>query len=660
MKPPYILILLMLLGTYASFAQSVSDCNGAIQICQDVYTETSSTATSGQVFEPTGSCNQGIETSSMWYTFTVTQTGNMGFILNPNNVDDDYDWGMFNITNGGCAGISSGTSPEVSCNSYGLFFNSGPTGISSVSGGVGNSNGPGDINGPAFNADLSVTAGQTYALVVMNWSNSPNGYTIDFSNSSASLYDNIAPTVQSITASCSTPGIEITFSENLVTTSIQNSDFLITGPNGNITITSVSIPNPNSPGNSVITLIPATSPLPAGDYTLSLTTNAGFVNDPCGNTATGDFTFTVDPNLASVDAGADIVICPDSSTVLSATGNFTSVQWTGGPATANYTVSNAGNYQVTATYNGCTVTDVVNVSILSLPNWTLGNDTTICNDHPAQLTNIQTILWEDGSTGNTYTVPTSGYVSAVYTYQFCPIIDSILVTLETAPILNFGNDTTLCPGDQLVLTSNLPVSWNNSPTTNNSITITSSEEVTALYANGVCFATDTVLVTFIPPLHMPIATRYEICSSDSLHLNAGGIGHIFWSTGDTTATLSLGEEGSYSIAISNSCETLTQNFVLQLNDCENYAYVPNSFTPNQDGVNDVWMPILNNVLEAKTTVFNRYGAPIFYSNSATPIWVGDVNDGTYFAPDGVYEYRIELRFRNSEAKTLMGHITLIR
>jgi gliding motility-associated-like protein len=596
----------------------------------------------------------------MWYTFTVTQTGNMGFVLSPNNVDDDYDWGMFNITNGGCAGISSGASPEVSCNSYGLFFGSGPTGISTANGGTSNSNGPGDINGPAFNADLAVTAGQTYALVVMNWSNSPNGYTIDFSNSSASLYDDVAPTVTDISASCSTPGILITFSENLVTTSIQNSDFLISGPNGNITITSVSLNNPNSPGNSSITLIPATSPLPAGDYTLSLTSNAGFVNDPCGNTATGDFTFTVAPNLASVDAGPDLVICPDSSASLVAAGNFTSVQWTGGPATANYTVSNAGNYQVTATFNGCTVTDVVNVSVLTLPNWTLGNDTTICNDHPASITNSQNITWEDGSTGNNFSVSNSGYITATYTYQFCPIIDSILVTLETAPILNFGNDTTLCPNEQLILTSNLPVSWNNSPSSSTSITVTSSEEITAVYSDGVCFATDTVIVTFIPPLNMPIGSRYEICSSDSLHLNAGGIGSISWSTGDTTSTEVIADEGSYWVNIQNNCESLTQNFIVQVNDCENYAYVPNSFTPNGDGINDVWKPILNNVMDAQTHVFNRWGEEIFYSNSENPIWIGDVNEGQYFAADGVYSFLIEIKFNNSEAKTLFGHVTLVR
>jgi len=212
----------------------------------------------------------------------------------------------------------------------------------------------------------------------------------------------------------------------------------------------------------------------------------------------------------------------------------------------------------------------------------------------------------------------------------------------------------------LILSSNLPVSWNNGLISSNSYTVSNSQEVTAVYSDGVCFATDTVLVTFIPPLHMPISSRYEICSSDSLHLNAGGFGSITWSTGDTIATAIFADEGSYWVKIQNNCESLLQNFVLQVNDCENYAYVPNSFTPNGDGINDVWQPILNNVLEAKTHVFNRWGDEIFYSNSAFPLWIGDVNEGNYFAADGVYSFLIEIKFKNSEAKTLFGHVTLVR
>jgi hypothetical protein len=131
----------------SAFAQpptTTSDCDGAIQLCGGVYTESSAPLGTGNVFEFTGTCNQNLESASLWYTFTVQDPGNLSFVLDPANDFDDYDWGLFNITEGGCAGINAqdGTSPEVNCNSYGTFFGNGQTGISTANGGTGTSNGP--------------------------------------------------------------------------------------------------------------------------------------------------------------------------------------------------------------------------------------------------------------------------------------------------------------------------------------------------------------------------------------------------------------------------------------------------------------------------------------------------------------------------------------
>ncbi|MBM3428990.1 MAG: hypothetical protein FJX95_09435, partial [Bacteroidetes bacterium] len=163
-----------------------SDCSSAIQLCNDVYAETNASLSAGAL-EYVGSCNFS-EVSSMWYTFTVQTPGDLAFVLNPNNDFDDYDWVLFDITSVGCAGIGS-SAPEVSCNSYGSFGSNGSTGISDANGGSGTSNGPGDFNGPPFNGNVNVLVGQTFALCVMNWSQSFDGYEINFSESTAALYD---------------------------------------------------------------------------------------------------------------------------------------------------------------------------------------------------------------------------------------------------------------------------------------------------------------------------------------------------------------------------------------------------------------------------------------------------------------------------------------
>jgi hypothetical protein len=288
MKHLIVFFSLAFLSVSASFSQtSTGDCEGAIVLCNDLYTEETAPPGTGNVYEYTGLCNNSLETMSLWYTFTVQQDGSLGFVITPGDAADDYDWGLFDITTGGCAGISAGgSSPEVSCNSWGtLGGDNGATGISTAEGGTGNSNGPGDLNGPPFNADLAVTTGQTFALVVMNWSNSQNGYTIDFGGSSATIFDDINPTIIEVEPNCGNNEFHITFSENIINETAESLDFMISGIAGDYAITAVEADNPNDETDDGFTLVLSESIVEAGTYTLVVSNASGNVEDACGNLA---------------------------------------------------------------------------------------------------------------------------------------------------------------------------------------------------------------------------------------------------------------------------------------------------------------------------------------------------------------------------------------
>lgn len=286
----YSVLLILLLGwSLRIFSQTtISDCNGAIVLCGDLYTEETSTATGGTLLEWTGTCNAGAEVYSVWYTFTVQSDGELSFILTPEDANADYDWGLFDITEGGCAAISlqDGTSPEVSCNSYGVIGVNGPTGISTLQGGISNSGGPGNLNGPPFNADLPVLTGQVYALVVMNWSQSDAGYTIDFAESTASLYDDQPPVLQAAISNCANTEMTLTFSEPIVISSVINFDFTITGPGGTFGITAASPGEPGAAQDDVIIINIDGQIVTPGIYTIDISDENGFVEDACGNLAT--------------------------------------------------------------------------------------------------------------------------------------------------------------------------------------------------------------------------------------------------------------------------------------------------------------------------------------------------------------------------------------
>ena len=197
------------------FAQSSSDCVGAIPFCSGPGqgTPTVSPGDGNVPNETRLSCvdNEGFST---WYTFTVTSNGTFNFVLTPVDLEDDYDWALFNMTGRSCADIPNDPSLIASCNSWGSPFINGTTGISTALGGVGNQNGPGTQNGPPFNQDLQVSTGETYVLMVSNWSQSTQGFNIDVSASTAGgVYSNSGISNLTNQEFCKgdTPSIDISF-----------------------------------------------------------------------------------------------------------------------------------------------------------------------------------------------------------------------------------------------------------------------------------------------------------------------------------------------------------------------------------------------------------------------------------------------------------------
>ena len=318
-------IFLWMQTTAMTWAQTISDCAGAITLCGDLYTETEATLNTGTVYEYTGMCNANLEQSSVWYTFTVQADGLLSFIIDPLNPMDDYDWGLFNITTGGCEGIGSQLlSPEVGCNSYGVAppQPNGATGISTANGGTGNSNGPGNFNGPPFNADLPVQAGEVYALVVMNWTNSLDGYQIDFGQSTAGLYDDTSPLPDSVTVNCELNTFELWLDEFVQTATVEPGDFMLEGPTG--TVHSFQNIVTLDDQNGMVSHLQLTLADPiewSGLYQLTITDVAGSVSDACGNL--GEGSIGIELTVLEPPLGWDettILVCPDDVALLSVDG----------------------------------------------------------------------------------------------------------------------------------------------------------------------------------------------------------------------------------------------------------------------------------------------------------------------------------------------------
>ncbi|MBL7944270.1 MAG: PKD domain-containing protein, partial [Flavobacteriales bacterium] len=89
-------------------------------------------------------------------------------------------------------------------------------------------------------------------------------------------------------------------------------------------------------------------------------------------------------------------------------------------------------------------------------------------------------------------------------------------------------------------------------------------------------------------------------------------------------------------------------------------YAPNSFTPNGDGINDVWKPVITGWSAYELTIFNRWGDAIFNTTNPEEPWLGQVDGGEYFAQNEAYTFHVVFNDLIGLPHEFTGHITLIR
>jgi hypothetical protein len=143
-----------------------TDCSGAVQICSDTQIASSSTGPGLSSDDCTGSFSSGGEAYSSWYAFEILNSGTFGFIIDPTNNSNDFDFALFG------PGVSCGTLGQpVRCSYAG---NTGNTGMGNFA--TDNSE---NITGNGWVQTMPVTAGQIYYLMINTHSSTNSGYLID-------------------------------------------------------------------------------------------------------------------------------------------------------------------------------------------------------------------------------------------------------------------------------------------------------------------------------------------------------------------------------------------------------------------------------------------------------------------------------------------------
>ena len=143
-------------------------------------------------------------------------------------------------------------------------------------------------------------------------------------------------------------------------------------------------------------------------------------------------------------------------------------------------------------------------------------------------------------------------------------------------------------------------------------------------------------------------------------------GQFFWSFGDGDTSVYFAPNhlydsvGTYEVQLitidEKGCVDTTRQLI-EIRPTSTF-YVPNSFTPNKDGVNDVFRPFFTNITDIDVQIFDRWGAKIFEYKNLDGSW-----DGRYqgdMAQSDVYVYKITTRDIRDIKNSYVGHVTLVR
>ena len=208
-----------------------------------------------------------------------------------------------------------------------------------------------------------------------------------------------------------------------------------------------------------------------------------------------------------------------------------------------------------------------------------------------------------------------------------------------------GMDTTvLCPGDSILLANlgdntgavSLSGLWNNG-STGSSLTAYAPGLYWLEVSNAAgCKNRDSIYVKPQAPPYVSIDSTFTMCGTETIPVYGSGYDStvtLLWNTGATTDTILVNTPGTYTLIVANGCSSDTASTEVIQVPIPTPNQLPNVFTPNGDGVNDVYdLKELFQYSESfHVQIFNRWGAKVYDTENPQVNWMPkNLNDGVYY------------------------------
>lgn len=403
---------------------------------------------------------------------------------------------------------------------------------------------------------------------------------------------------------------------------------------------------------------------------------AYYVQNGCPS-ASDSVNITIDLSPEFSFAFSDTSICAGESLTLSAASvSGVTYLWNNNSITNSITASSTGIYWVELENpTGCSIRDSVDLEVLPRPqNPIITGDTTLCGSESLTLTSNQepgaVYSWGTPAGQTTGPVlnlssPPAGQYTLTVSLNGCENVNSaaVLVSVGSIPVFDLGNNISICSDETALLEGPENVvtyNWSNNESTS-SISVGGGEFYLEVIDAKGCRFSDTIVVSQTGPNAAfssdpsgGAQTGVNISFTDE---STGNPVSWLWNFGDNSNASTQNTNHSYSsqgtltvlltVTDAAGCiDTVSRNYQIS-----NSVAVPNSFTPNGDGYNDLFVVKgLGAFPSSSMAIFNRWGSEIYSVGNYLNDWAG--ND----LPDGTYFYVLKL----SNGETLTGDVTVKR
>ncbi len=341
----------------------------------------------------------------------------------------------------------------------------------------------------------------------------------------------------------------------------------------------------------------------AGTYTID-----NVQAEECSNSPTGS-AILADAPVFAVELGADEVLCEGTTTnltILNIDANAT-YEWSTGQGGTSIEVDTEGIYWVDASLGDCVDRDSINISVLNpASDFALPEQSTLCEFEsvilsvPAQPGHVYD--WSTGESGNQILVDSPGIYWVDANWQGCIWRDSTEVVVQALlPPLDLGEDVTDC-------------------------------------------------------------ARQTI----ELDASTQGAFTYLWQDGSTGSGYTVRDFGSYAVTVSDNCSQRVDqfNFIQETAEQSSAVLVPNAFSPDGNGVNDLFSARIAPGFEVRNfefLVFDRWGKKLFETTEDQRGWDGTLQGEKLEMGVYVWYCRCEISFCEEWTSLfLKGNTTLIR